>query len=153
MRSGIDGADVLARRGFAMLAHNGLQRDLGVLRGARVVTINAQPMHLPAAAHLVLADYRNVVLALAGQHARRTADTGVQVNRHPPLMQPVLLGLIKGIRVKRLRGGRRFELHAERELRVLVILIEVRLAHGRPALHGPMVLHGRNRVQPPHWRY
>ena len=39
--------------------------------------------------HVLVGD-RHVVLALAGRHARVAADAGVQVDRHPPLVPPVV---------------------------------------------------------------
>ena len=51
-----------------------------------VVAVDAQPVHLAAAQHLVLADDRDVVLRLAGDDAGVAADAGVEVDRHAPLV-------------------------------------------------------------------
>src|ERR1035441_775222 len=102
---------------------------------ASIIAVYAQPMHLTAAAHLILADDGNVVLALAGQHARGTADTGIEVNGHSPLMHSVLLRLVEWIRVERLGARRRLQLHDLREVRVLVILLEICLPHRWSPFH------------------
>src|ERR1043166_2943521 len=87
--------NIFAWRGFAMLAEHRLRDDLHVVnpflelllvvsfksierlflgRIARVITINAQPVHLASAANQILADYRHVVLALARDDTRRTTN-------------------------------------------------------------------------------
>ena len=51
----------------------------------REVAVDANPVHLAIADDLLLADDRDVVLRLAGDHARGTAGAGAQVDRHAPL--------------------------------------------------------------------
>ena len=47
--------------------------------------------HLATALDQVLADNRNVVLALARHHTRAASDARTQVNGHAPLVQTLLL--------------------------------------------------------------
>src|SRR4029453_10308348 len=62
-------ADRLAGRVVAVLAHHGLEHGVGIFRAPAVVAVQADPVHLAPAAHLVLADHGDVVLGLAGHHA------------------------------------------------------------------------------------
>ncbi len=55
-----------------------------------VIAVHADPVHLAAAQHLILADHRNVVLRLAGDHAGVAAGAGRQVDRHAPLIALVV---------------------------------------------------------------
>src|SRR5262249_19275322 len=70
---GESGADRLARRVFALLAHHRLVGDFDLIGRAGVVTVDADPVHLAAAADFVAADYRRVVLHLARQPAAGAA--------------------------------------------------------------------------------
>ena len=63
---------------------------VGIVRLALEVAVDADPVHLAAARHLVLAHDRDVVLGLAGDHAGVAADAGVQVDGHAPLVAGVL---------------------------------------------------------------
>ena len=60
------------------------EETLRSLGAAVVVAIDAQPVHLALADHLLLADHRDVVLRLAGDDAGVAADAGVQVDAHGP---------------------------------------------------------------------
>ena len=57
---------------------------LVLARLSRVVAINSQPMHLATAAHQILADDRNIIFALAGDHASGTTRARRRINRHLP---------------------------------------------------------------------
>src|SRR5262249_38264700 len=79
-----DGTDGLAWRVVAVLAHHRLHERVRRVLGARVIPIDADPVHLAAAPHFVLPHDGDVVLRLARRDAGRTAGAGVQVDRHPP---------------------------------------------------------------------
>jgi hypothetical protein len=117
------------------------------LRIGREIAVNAHPVHLAAAQHLILADNRNVVLALTRDDAGAAADARVQIHGHAPLVQRRLLRLVERIRIKRLDDRRldavKFFL---REIRLLDEFFQVRLAHRRTAFHGPMMLRAGQRV-------
>ena len=67
-----------------MHARHRLECDCRRLGGAAVVAVDAQPVHLAAGEHLLLADHRDVVLRLAGGDAGLTPDAGIEVDRHRP---------------------------------------------------------------------
>src|SRR5207244_8083758 len=69
VRRGLDRTDRLARRVLALHARHRLVHDLRIRRLAAVVAVDAQPVHLALAVHLVFADYGNVVLGLASHDA------------------------------------------------------------------------------------
>src|SRR6185436_2301291 len=73
-------ADHLAGRVLALHAGHGLRVGLDRLRPlrlARVVAVDADPVHLATLGHLVLAHHRDVVLGNAGGDAGVAADAGV----------------------------------------------------------------------------
>src|ERR1035437_5139217 len=76
-----DGADDFAGRLLAVHAHDRLVVRGRVLGRTLVVAVNPDPVHLAAAADLVLADGRDVVLGLAGDDGRVAARAGRKV--HP----------------------------------------------------------------------
>ena len=94
MHGGVDGANTFTRSILAMLAEHRLVHHLRVvhliflrqLAIAAEVTIDAQPVHLAVFVNLILADDRDVILALAGQHAGVAAHAGREINGHAPLM-------------------------------------------------------------------
>jgi len=55
------------------------------------VAVQADPVHLSAFGHLLLADDRDIVLGLARHHAGVATDAGVQIDGHAPGMAGVLL--------------------------------------------------------------
>ena len=61
-----------------------MTRRSGSSGSPSIVAVDADPVHLAPAAHLVLADDRDVVLRLAGDDAGVAADAGVEVDRHAP---------------------------------------------------------------------
>ena len=142
MARGVDGANVLARRRFAMLAKHRLRNHLRVFRTAGEITVNPNPVHLAVSRYLILADDRHVVLALAGQHARGTSDTGIQVDGHAPLVQALFFELVQRVRIKRTDDRRFLQVHRPGEPRVLLELLQVRLADDRASFHRAMVLRG-----------
>src|SRR4030095_560982 len=74
VHGGGDGTDDLAGRVLALHAGDGLVEGLRALRLSLVVAVDPDPVHLAAAAHLVLPDHRDVVLRDAGGHAGVAAD-------------------------------------------------------------------------------
>jgi len=74
----------LARRRIALLAHHRpeLHADVGEL--ALVVPLDADPVHCAPARRLVGPDRRDIVLSMAGGHARTAASALVQINGHAP---------------------------------------------------------------------
>jgi hypothetical protein len=76
------------------------ERPFGFVFVAFEVGIDANPVHLAAAGHLLFADNRNIVFGLAGDHAGVAADTTIQVNRHPPGVT-IALVLVIEIRIER----------------------------------------------------
>jgi hypothetical protein len=89
----------LAWRVLTLHARHRLEVDAGIRRIAFIVRINADPLHLTAALHLLLADHGDIVLRLAGHRTSLAANTGIQVNRHAPgiLLVEVFLGLEIGV--------------------------------------------------------
>src|SRR5882762_8394533 len=78
--------DRLARRVAALLAeHRGVDRALrlAVLVG-EPIALEPHPRHLAATLHQLLADRRDVVLGVAGGHARGAAGALRQIDREPP---------------------------------------------------------------------
>ncbi len=101
VRGGVDRADVLAGRLFAVHAHErladrrrGSSASAPSLASLDVVAVDAQPVHLAAAPHLALADHGDVVLRHASDDAGVAARARVEVDRHAPLvaLAVVLLG-------------------------------------------------------------
>src|SRR5947199_3393245 len=134
---GGDRADGLARRVLALHAGDRLVvrlQRLRLLGVAGVVAVHADPVHLAAAADLVLADDGDVVLGHARGHARVAADAGVQVDAHAPRVPFVLVG-----RVQR-EVRRRILLHLLREGRRALVLLQARRPHDGAAFHAPVVL-------------
>ena len=87
-------ADLLARGVLALHAGNRLNDHLRAAgRIAGEVSIDADPVHLAPLRDLDLADDRDVVLALAGDHARVAPDARVEVDGHAPLV-PLLVGVL-----------------------------------------------------------
>src|SRR5262245_36386786 len=64
-----DWADQLARRVLAVHAGHRLKIRVWVVYAPRVIAVDAQPMHLAAAGHLLLADHRDIVFRLASHDA------------------------------------------------------------------------------------
>ena len=62
----------------------------GFVGRAAEVAVDADPVHLAAVQHLLLADDGDVVLRLAGDDARPAAGAGGQIDRHAPAVQIVL---------------------------------------------------------------
>src|SRR5690606_21604791 len=80
----------LAGRLLALLARHGLGEERGVVDGAAVVVVDAQPVHLAVPGHLLLAHDRDVVLGLAGHDAGAAPRADRLVDDHPPLVALVL---------------------------------------------------------------
>ena len=71
--------------------------EFWIVRGAGMISIHADPMHLAMDCDLLFADNRNVVLRLAGNRAGVTANAGVKIDNHRPLVAFVgkFIGLIE----------------------------------------------------------
>src|SRR5207245_7118576 len=69
---------------LALHAGHWLEIGLGIIAIALVISVHAQPVHMPAFVDLLLADYRNIIFRLAGDDAVVAADARIQVNRHAP---------------------------------------------------------------------
>ena len=154
VHGGRDRADLLA--GCVLALHAGHRLEARLRLGGEVldevpehagglslvgeVAVDAEPVHLPALHHLLLADDRHVVLALAGDHAGVAADAGVQVDRHAPLRR-VLVGPLVPHRVLV-----RFLAVSGREVGMFLEVVEVRFADDRAPLHRVVVLGLRQRV-------
>src|SRR5205823_9765911 len=91
------GANLFARRIFALLARHGLEERLGIVErfilSARiadvgfdvpVVAVDANPVHLSSAHNLLFADHGDVVFRLASHDAGVASVAAVQVNGHRP---------------------------------------------------------------------
>src|SRR5579863_991696 len=108
---GIDRADVLTGRRLAVHAAERLADHLRIVDRPAEVTIDAEPVHLAATPDVVLADGRDVVLRLAGDHAGVAAGALVEVDRHAPLV--LLLAVVPGLVNDRLGAAALFELLVE----------------------------------------
>ena len=87
----------------------GVRKDRLAIHAALEVAVadpalDAQPRHVAAAPHRLLADHRDVVLDVAGDHARRAAGALVDVDRHAPAVERRGGGV--HARVVRLDGSR-----------------------------------------------
>src|SRR5205807_10291019 len=89
---------------FALHASERLKVRLRILDVALVVTVDTDPMHLAAAAHLIFADDGDVVLRLTGDHAGVAADAGREIDRHTPRVAVVIPRRL----VERVVGARGF---------------------------------------------
>src|SRR5207249_2561651 len=90
------GADWFARGVLAMHAwHRLKERPFGSVFVPLEISIDPNPVHLAAARNLFLADNRNVVLRLTGNHARVATHATVQVDRHPPRITVALILVIE----------------------------------------------------------
>src|SRR5664280_1838210 len=146
-----DGADDLAGSLLAVHAHDGLVVHGRVLGRTLVVAVDADPVHLAAATHLVLADGRDVVLGLAGDDARVAARAGRKVHREAPGVLVVFEPIV--------HADCRDVLDPAGELRVLAVLLErsradevapfhVEVVLSRGELEGPAGLLDRGRREP-----
>ncbi len=154
-----DGTHLLARCVLALLTGHRLHRDgcrlIGVVSLGRLleaeVPVDPEPVHLASAEDLVLADDRDVVLGLAGDHAGRATGAGVQIDRH----SPAVLGAVEllGLPERKSVGG---VVGIRDEVMVVVVGVDRRFAEQngksfRRALttdrvDGEVVLHGRERI-------
>ena len=91
-----DGTDALTGRVLALHARHGLKVRFGIGSRPAVIGIDANPVHLPPAQDLILADDRDVVLGLAPHDARVASDAGIDVDGHPPFVAFVLEVRIQG---------------------------------------------------------
>src|SRR3954468_20574470 len=136
-------ADLLAGGVLALLAGHRLEHDLRLLGRAGEVAVHAQPVHLAAAAHLLVADDGYVVLALAGDHAGVAAGAGIEVDRHAPLLAFLVAVLLPERRLA-LRGLD----HLGGEVRLVAPFPQGGLAHDLAPFHGAAILGLGDLVQP-----
>ena len=88
-------------------------------------------MHFAAAAHLVLADHCDVVLAVAGRYACTAPDAAVQVDAHPPAVshtfhRMVLPKIELGDRLLILRVDHAIAIHILRYQFVMAKRVDIR---------------------------
>ena len=120
----------------------GWNATCGIVRSSPAeVAVDADPVHLAAAQHLLLADDRDVVLGLAGDHAGVAADAGVEVDRHAPLVAVVALLLPQRVERRMLLVGLLWRTRDR-----LAASARVALAHERAPLHLLMLLRVGERV-------
>ena len=116
-------------------------------------------MHLAATGHLIFTDDGDVVFALTGHHAGRTAHARLQVDDHAPLMNlrsrlrvlivgmlVNILGTLLGVApiglflVGNVTREMRLEIHVLGELGMRLELLEMRLADDRATFHEAVFL-------------
>ena len=105
VNSGFNRANEFARSVLAMHAWHGHMIKFGVIQGAAVVSIDADPVHLAIASDLIFADYGNVIFNFTRDEAGVATNAGGKVNGHAPLVAAV--GIFVG-GVERLVVFRRF---------------------------------------------
>ena len=81
---GVDRADDLAGGVLALHAGHRLEQRRRVLRRALVVAVDAEPVHLVAAAAFLGTDDGRVVFGRTGRDAGHAAEAGGQIDAHPP---------------------------------------------------------------------
>ena len=93
---GVHGAHGLTRRVAALLTEHGLLHGLEAAVGRLLeVAVDLDPRHVsPLSAHH-FADGGDVVLGVAGGDARAAPRAGVQVDRHPPAVGAVGIGVMR----------------------------------------------------------
>ena len=135
-------ANLLARRVLAVMARHRLEVRPRRRQIAFEIHVDANPLHQAAHLHLVPSDHRNIVLRIAGRHARVAPHARVQIDRHAPR---VLVVAIRGEHAfVRLRRPAR---HAfVRELRILPVLAQRRVADN-PAIQR-LIAFDRMRIRP-----
>src|SRR4029077_478877 len=143
-----DGANRFARRVLAMLARHWLVYNLRILRpftavlvvrsAAGVKAINPEPGHNSALRPLQLADDRDVVLGLTGDHTGTTPGTHVQIDTHSPLLRCLQrrMGVDARWRMRQLFLSRNFF----RELIVFAVALQSRLAYKATAFDAELLL-------------
>src|SRR5215469_10871491 len=102
---GLHRADQLAGRVLALHAGHRLVVNLGIVEAAVVVAVDTQPVHGPAAAHLVFAHHGDIVFRLASHDAGAASRAGVEVDRHAPGIAFVLPLGIHGEAARRSFGA------------------------------------------------
>ena len=80
----MNGTNQLARSIFALHARHRLMIHLGIVQRAFVVTIDANPMHLPTAQDFLLTYHRAVIFGDASDDAGIAADARVDIDSHAP---------------------------------------------------------------------
>src|SRR5204863_2000121 len=81
-----DRTDLLAGRVLALHARHRLVDGMRLVAAARVVAVDADPVHLAAPDDALLADDRDVVLGLARDGAGGATRASGEIDRHPPLV-------------------------------------------------------------------
>src|SRR5207244_3745096 len=129
---------------LAVHAGHGLEMKLaGVVGGAFDVAVDAQPVHLAAAADLLLADHGNVVLRLTRDDAGAAAGAGGEIDDHAPLMIRRRMRLVERERLTGAAAGLLANARLVRlggETRRALILLQGRRTHQLAILHQMMGL-------------
>ena len=145
---GIHRADGFTRRILAVLAHHRLRNHLRfriVLVHAREIAVRANPVHLTAIDDLLLANDRNIILRLTGDHACRTTGADVKIHHHAPLMNVIE----RRMRVERdVRRDMGIHAHRLREMGIGLVFLQLRLTRQVSAapFERPMLLRERQFV-------
>src|SRR5690606_14586652 len=91
------------RRIVTMLAGHRLESDLRVICGnlqfligfcslwRAIITVNPDPRHFTSVEHFLLTHHRYVIFNLTGHRTSTTANTGVHVNGHSPMVLAVFM--------------------------------------------------------------
>ncbi len=155
VRRGAHGADLLAGRVLALLARHRLEERFGIIQrgivtrgivGFRfgfVVAVDADPVHLPAARHLILPDHRNIVFRLARDDASVAAVAAIQVDGHGPLVAGVREFRFALVQGKLLR--RQFGMFVSK-IRILAIFLERSGGEDLAAFHVEVILRASERI-------
>src|SRR5437660_529492 len=143
-----------ARCVLAVLAHHRFVHDLRVFRpvatvlvewfSARIIAVDANPVHRAAMSHLQLADYRDVVLGLAGNHTGAAPGADIQIDTHPPLLG----GVEWRMNVDARQPMRQVFLagHFFCEIIVSSVTFKCRFPHKTAAFNAEMFLSDRERI-------
>src|SRR5262245_2850543 len=126
-----------------MHAWHRLAVDFGISETPRKIKGAANPWHLATFGDLKFTDDRNVVFSLTRKRTSVTADAGIEVDRHPPLVSCVteFIGIIEGV----IACGPRLGSRADR-LRIRQKFRERALANNVATFHTMMLLRAREQV-------
>ncbi len=79
-----NGTNQLAWRVFTLHARYRLEICFGIIAIALVISVDSQPMHVPAFVDLLFANDGNIIFRLAGDDAVIASHAGIQIDRHSP---------------------------------------------------------------------
>ena len=143
-------------------------RRVRYVTSAGVIPVDPQPVHLAAFGNLILANDRDVVLALAGYHTGVAAHARTEIDGHAPLVHIasqlglvlirmlVNFALIDGVRLDAhvlgehglfiFRTFKRFLIRQRLEVWLQSLVGHGGLANNRAAFHAPVFLRARQGV-------